>query len=169
MSPNSIPSATTVWAIWGRMPEMMHSAPISRAATTVFSRCWATWVSTAGTPVMSMMAWAEPVSTSVWRSFSITTWVRAESKVPTNGTATIPSHSFTTGVDSSSISSAWRAMIWSRAWAYVSNVNSPKPSSSLEKAKKPAGATPPSMFFTCSSTASLSAKTDNAVSEGENP
>ena len=33
MSPNSMPRATMVWAIWGRMPEMMHSAPISRAAT----------------------------------------------------------------------------------------------------------------------------------------
>jgi len=30
--------------------------PISRAAATVFSRCWATRVSTVGTPVMSMMA-----------------------------------------------------------------------------------------------------------------
>ena len=57
MSPNSMPSATIVCAICGRMPEMMHSAPISRAATTVLSRCWATWVSTAGTPVMSMMAY----------------------------------------------------------------------------------------------------------------
>ena len=48
MSPNSMPSATIVCAICGRMPEMMHSAPISRAATTVLRRCWATWVSTAG-------------------------------------------------------------------------------------------------------------------------
>ena len=36
----------------GRMPLMMHSAPISRMAVTVFSRCWATSVSTVGTPVM---------------------------------------------------------------------------------------------------------------------
>ena len=57
MSPNSMPSATIVWAICGRMPEMMHSAPISRAATTVLRMCWATWVSTAGTPVMSMIAY----------------------------------------------------------------------------------------------------------------
>ena len=39
---------------------MMHSAPISRAAVTVFSRCWAVSVSTVGTPVMSMMAMPEP-------------------------------------------------------------------------------------------------------------
>ena len=45
-----------VWAICGRMPLMMQSAPISRAAVTVLSRCWATSVSTVGTPVMSMMA-----------------------------------------------------------------------------------------------------------------
>ena len=35
---------------------MMHSAPISRAAATVFSRCCATSVSTVGTPVISMIA-----------------------------------------------------------------------------------------------------------------
>ena len=39
MSPNSMPSATMVCAIWGRTPEIVHSAPIRRAATTVFSRC----------------------------------------------------------------------------------------------------------------------------------
>lgn len=48
-----------VCAICGRMPEMTQSAPIIRAATTVFSRCWATCVSTAGTPVMSMIACVE--------------------------------------------------------------------------------------------------------------
>ena len=35
---------------------MMQSAPIRRAAVTVFSRCWAVSVSTVGTPVMSMIA-----------------------------------------------------------------------------------------------------------------
>ena len=35
---------------------MMQSAPISRAAATVFSRCCAVSVSTVGTPVMSMIA-----------------------------------------------------------------------------------------------------------------
>ena len=35
---------------------MMQSAPISRAAATVFSRCCAASVSTVGTPVMSMIA-----------------------------------------------------------------------------------------------------------------
>ena len=51
------PARRSVCAICGRMPEMMHSAPISRAATTVLRMCWATWVSTAGTPVMSMIAY----------------------------------------------------------------------------------------------------------------
>ena len=46
---------------------------------------------------------------------SITTWVRAESSVPTSGTATTPSHSFTTGVDSSSSWPACSAMTLSRA------------------------------------------------------
>ena len=96
---------------------MMQSAPMRRAATTVLSRCCATWVSTAGTPVMSMIACSEPVSTSVCSSFSVTTCVRAESRVPTSGTATMPSHSLTTGVDSSSSSSACSLMIRSRASA----------------------------------------------------
>ena len=54
--PSSTPRWTIVCAICGRMPLMMQSAPISRAAATVFSRCWAVSVSTVGTPVMSMMA-----------------------------------------------------------------------------------------------------------------
>ena len=96
---------------------MMHSAPSSRAAITVLSRCWATWVSTAETPVMSMMACSEPVSTSACSSFSITTCVRAESRVPTSGSDTMPSHSFTTGVDSSSSASACSEITCSRASA----------------------------------------------------
>src|SRR6187399_1903677 len=35
----STPRCTTVWAIWGRTPLMMHSAPISRMAVTVLRRC----------------------------------------------------------------------------------------------------------------------------------
>ena len=62
-SPRSTPRWTMVCAICGRMPLMMQSAPIRRAAATVFSRCCATSVSTVGTPVMSMMAISEPVST----------------------------------------------------------------------------------------------------------
>ena len=50
-----------VCAICGRTPLMMHSAPISRAAVIVFSRCCATSVSTVGTPVMSMIATRELV------------------------------------------------------------------------------------------------------------
>ena len=53
---SSMPRCTMVCAICGRMPLMMQSAPISRIALTVFSRCCATSVSTVGTPVMSMMA-----------------------------------------------------------------------------------------------------------------
>jgi hypothetical protein len=49
------PKCTIVWAICGRMPLMMQSAPMSLAADTVLMRCWATSVSTVGTPVMSMI------------------------------------------------------------------------------------------------------------------
>ena len=88
---------------------MMQSAPISRAAATVLSRCCATSVSTVGTPVMSMIAIVESVSTMRSSRLSMTTWVRALSSVPISGTATTPSHSFTTGVESSMSSSCWRA------------------------------------------------------------
>src|SRR5262245_30739010 len=111
---SSTPRWTIVCAICGRMPLMMQSAPMSRAAATVFSRCWATSVSTVGTPVMSMMAMDAPVSTMRCRRFSITTCVRALSSVPISGRARIPSHSCTTGVDSSSISCCCRRMISSR-------------------------------------------------------
>ena len=74
-----------VCAICGRTPLMMHSAPISRAAVMVFSRCCATRVSTVGTPVMSMMAYLEFVATTACSRFSITTWVRALSSVPMIG------------------------------------------------------------------------------------
>ena len=71
-------------------------------------------VSTVGTPVMSMMAISAPVSTMRWSRLSITTCVRALSSVPISGRARMPSHSFTTGVESSSMSCCWRAMISSR-------------------------------------------------------
>ncbi len=109
-------------AIWGRMPLMMHSAPMSRAAVIVLSRCCATRVSTVGTPVMSMMATSAPVSTMRWSSDSITTWVRALSRVPIIGSASMPSHSFTTGVESSSISCCCRVMTSSRPFWYTSVV-----------------------------------------------
>ena len=103
-----------VCAICGRIPLMMQSAPMSRAAATVLSRCWATRVSTVGTPVMSMIASGAPVSTMRWSRLSMTTWVRALSSVPISGRARMPSQSSTTGVDSSSSSCCCRAMIPSR-------------------------------------------------------
>ena len=58
----------------------------------------------------------------------MTSWVRAESRVPTSGTAMTPSHSCTTGVDSSSMAADWSAMICSRAEEYASKVRSPRSS-----------------------------------------
>jgi len=55
-----------------RIPLMMHSTPIKRAAATVFIRCCATSVSTVGTPVMSMIATSEPVWTICSSRDSIT-------------------------------------------------------------------------------------------------
>ena len=121
-SPRSTPRWTIVCAICGRMPLMMQSAPISRAAATVLSRCCATSVSTVGTPVMSMIAIAAPVSTMRCSRLSITTCVRSLSSVPISGSARMPSQSLTTGVDSSSISCCWRMMTSSRDPWYASVV-----------------------------------------------
>jgi len=60
------------------------------------------------TPVMSMMAMAAPVCTTFCSRVSITTWVRALSRVPTSGSARMSSQSSTTGVESSIISACWR-------------------------------------------------------------
>ncbi len=101
-------------------------------AVTVLSRCWATSVSTVGTPVMSMMASSEPVSTMRVSSASITSCVRLESSVPIMGTASTPSHSLTTGVDSSSSSCCWRWITSSRVRWYVVAVNWANLSTSVE-------------------------------------
>jgi hypothetical protein len=85
------------------MPLMMQSAPMSRAAATVLSRCCATSVSTVGTPVMSRIAMLAPLSTMRWSRLSITICVRSLSSVPMSGSARMPFHNVTTGVDSSSI------------------------------------------------------------------
>jgi len=95
---------------------MMLSAPIRRMAVTVFIRCCATRVSTVGTPVMSMMASAEPVFTRRSSSVSMTICARLLSSVPITGTASTPSHSLITGVDSSSSSCCWRTMMSSRVF-----------------------------------------------------
>ncbi len=120
----STPRCTMVCAICGRMPLMMQSAPIRRAAATVFSRCWATSVSTVGTPVMSMIAMAAPVRTIACSRLSITTCVRALSSVPMSGSARMPFHSSTTGVESSSSSCCWRLITSSRLFWNTSVVNS---------------------------------------------
>ena len=153
-----------VCATCGRMPEIVHSAPSRRAAATVFSRCCATSVSTVGTPVMSITAWSAPVDTSVSRSFSITSWVRTESSVPTSGTAMMPSHSRTTGVDSSSMAADWSVMICSLAAEYSSKVRSPRSSTSRENERN--SGTSSAESATSSYTVSLSENTPSAVSLG---
>ena len=90
---SSTPRCTMVWAICGRMPLMMQSAPISRAAEIVLIRCCATSVSTVGTPVMSMMAISAPEVTMRCSRLSMTICVRALSSVPISGRARMPSHS----------------------------------------------------------------------------
>jgi hypothetical protein len=93
-SPSATPRWTIVWAIWGRMPLMMQSAPISRAADTVLREVLCDQGIDRRDPVMSMTRSA-PVSTIRWRRLSITTWVRALSSVPISGSASTPSHNCT--------------------------------------------------------------------------
>lgn len=50
----STPMVTSVWAIVGESPVMMTLAPMSRDASTVWTRWLATVSSTSGAPVMSM-------------------------------------------------------------------------------------------------------------------
>src|ERR1700733_9885665 len=129
MTFSSTPKCTMVCAICGRMPLMMQSAPMRRAAATGLSRCCAVSVSTVGTPVISMIAIDASVSTIAWRRVSITTCVRWLSNVPIIGNARMPSHSLTTGVDNSAISRCWRTMTSSRLFWNTSSVNRPSSSS----------------------------------------
>src|SRR5919204_2845746 len=165
---SSTPRWTMVCAICGRMPLMMQSAPMSRAAATVLSRCCATSVSTVGTPVMSMMAIDAPVSTIRCRRFSMTTCVRALSSVPISGSARMPSDSCTTGVDSSSMSCCWRRMISSRLFWWASVVKSASRSSSTvvcQISSASASASPPISVRRRSNSGCLSDITNVAVSD----
>ncbi len=112
---SSTPRWTIVCAIFGLMPEITHSAPISRTAAAVRSRCWATIVSTVETPVMSMIATSASRSRIACNRFSMTVWARKESSVPSSGTVTIRSQILTTGAETSVISDCWRSMIASRS------------------------------------------------------
>jgi hypothetical protein len=97
----------------------------------------------------------------------MTSWVRAESRVPTSGTAIMSSHSRTTGVDSSSMVAAWSEMICSLASEYSSKVRSPRLSISRENARN--SGTRSALSATSSYTASLRENTPSAVSRGVYP
>ena len=85
------------------------SAPISRAAVTVFSRCCAVSVSTVGTPVMSMIAiCGAGLDDALQQRSPSRPACGALSSVPIIGSARTPSQSLTTGVDSSSSSCCCR-------------------------------------------------------------
>src|SRR5215207_7547567 len=98
MCDRSMPSWTRVIAVREESPTMKTSAPSSRAAETVSSRCWATAVSTTGTPVISRSTISEPVATIRSSSVSVMSWARAVSTLPTMGSARIPSQTSSTGV-----------------------------------------------------------------------
>ena len=93
-----------VCAICGRTPLMMQSAPIRRIAVTVFSRCWATGVDRRHTGDIDDGDLRTGIDDALQQRFHHHR-VRCESRVPIIGRASTPSHSLTTGVDSSSSSS----------------------------------------------------------------
>src|SRR6185437_3680470 len=169
---SSTPRCTMVWAICGRMPDIRQSAPISRAAATVLRRCWAVSVSTVGTPVMSMMAISASTSTMVCSRFSITTWVRWLSSVPISGSARMPSHNLTTGVDNSAISRCWRTITSSRPFWKASSVSRPSSSSSTvvdHTAEAICSADNDLSRFSALKSGCFSENTKVAVSVGEKP
>ncbi len=150
----------------------MHSAPISRAAVIVFSRCCATSVSTVATPVMSMIATREFVATIACSSVSITTCVRALSSVPISGRATMPSHSVTTGVDSSSMSSCCRTITCSRPLMKLSVVIRPSLStnvSAMETSSNSLSMSVPHRLRICAKSTGFNDRMNSAVSDGVKP
>lgn len=119
-----------------------------------------------------MIAISEPVSTIRCSSDSMTTWVRCESRVPIIGSASTPSHSFTTGVDSSSISSCWRAITSSRFFWNTLTVYRPSWSSSAETPRSCAAIRRGASALACSTASNsgcLSEKMKVAVSAALKP
>src|SRR5919108_1240646 len=112
----STPRSTSVCAILDERPVMIALAPISRAASTVWTRWFATFRSIVATPVMSItttrarLDWIAPSSCSVsWRA-------RGESRTPIIGRMSRRSRTWRTGVDSSRIASCCSRITRSRSW-----------------------------------------------------
>src|SRR5215472_8022534 len=120
--PRSIPRWTMARAVSGRTPLMMLVAPMSVAACTVRSRCWATWVSVVGTPLMSRMT-TSACSWAIRSSrLSVIRAARSELRVPMMGSASTLSQTWITGVESSRMSSCWRRSRTSCSWRWVTSL-----------------------------------------------
>ena len=102
-SPTFAPSSTRVRATLGEIPEMMDSQPMSRVACVILIKLLATPVSTVTTPLMSITKTRAWLSAIRDRIFSMMSWVRCESTIPTRGSRRTPSQIDVTGVDISSI------------------------------------------------------------------
>ena len=119
-----------VWAMGGRMPLMTQSAPMSRTALTVCIRCWATAVSTVGTPVMSMMATSASCVLDGLEQVLHHHLGAGGVECADQGDRQTPAAQPTTGVDSSSNCWLCRRMISSRPSTNVSKESAPATSSS---------------------------------------
>ena len=100
---------TRVWAISGDRPVMITLAPISREASTVWTRWLATVSSTSGAPVMSMTTTLARWVRMPLSSCSVSWRARSLSRTPMIGRMSSRSRTGSTGVDSSRMASCcWR-------------------------------------------------------------
>jgi hypothetical protein len=112
----STPMVTSVWAISADRPVMITLAPMSRDASTVWTRWLATVESMSGTPVTSMTTTLARFTRMPCRSCSVSWRARCESSTPTMGRMSNRSRTCSTGVESSRIASCCWRITRSRSW-----------------------------------------------------
>ena len=109
------PRSTRVWAIFDDRPVRIALAPISRAASTVWTRWLATVTSIVATPVMSMTTTFARLDWIAVSSCSVSCRARCESSTPMIGRISSRSRTWSTGVESSWIASCCSRMTRSRS------------------------------------------------------
>src|SRR5579859_205144 len=115
ISERSTPMVTSVCAISGDRPVTMTVAPSKRAASTVWTRLFATLASIAATPVMSMTTTFARLVRMARSSCSVNWRARCGSMTPMIGRMRSRSRTWSTGVDSSRIASCCCRMTRSRS------------------------------------------------------
>src|SRR5439155_22529402 len=90
MLPRLIPRPTSVWATSRETPVTIAVAPMSRAASTVWIRWFATRESTAATPVTSSTTTRARRERMASSSCSVSCWARRDSSMPMIGMMSSP-------------------------------------------------------------------------------